>query len=584
MKINIMLALFLMMGFTCFSQRITIPLNYYGVWNRGGIENVCYDIDADYILGTEAGTAWDEVQPDGSGKFDFSLYQEAMEYAYRTGRILKVSIGVGPESPAWIYGHGVPLVKCSEHNPPKPQFPDFPYYLDKDYKKYYFELIRKFAQFLRNQPEHLRKTISFVQVKTGCTGDECPYKGVPLESEYIITEEEWRDFRLEAFDVFKKAFNDKDENNTSPITLLFNAVDPVKNPVENAWLNTNIDQGIGYGIKGSAYVRGHHLTGEKSFKDTWLPYLLDPQGMALFSAAEMDQTWKKPLYNINTELGFYWGALSGLNTGLSSWNVTTSALEYAEEHPEIQEIFRFFNKYAGQVYPSTATAAYIVFHEGLDAADTDKFPESEYGKADVKNVDRYLAICNDSIYKSRGARMDDPHGATLGQVRQRDSQTGYNDAGWDIESGNYSRWIEQIAPESTSVAIFRVRGPVDRKSSKYDRFARRFETETRKDTMYFRFNEKMFVSDDPKSLRFKIIWLDKMPGSKWGFSYMGKDGKPVSAISVTGVGDDQWKTVEVPVITDMTVGGTGPRDSDFMLINKDGLDDIFHGIEVDIER
>lgn len=584
MRNLIVLSCLCLIGMTGFAQKITIPLNYYGVWNRGDIENPDYDVDADYILGTEAGTKWEDIQPYGPDKYDFSLYRKAMEDAERSGRILKLSIGVGPDSPKWIYDNGVPLVKCSEHKPPKPKFPDFPYYLDADYKNYYFKLIRAFADFLRNQPDHLRKTISFVQVKTGCTGDECAYKGTPLNAEYVITDDQWREFRLESFNVFKEAFNDKDSGCTSPITLVFNAVDPEKNPEEFNWLNTNINSEIGYGIKGGAYIRGHHLTGEKTFKETWTQYLLNPKGMALFSATEMDQTWRHPLYNINTALGFYWGVLSGLNTGVSSWNVTSSALKYADTHPEIQEIFRFYNKYAKQVYPETASAAYIVFHEGLNSADTEKFPESVYGKASIKNQDRYIAICNDPVYRARGARMDDPYGATLGQVRQRDTQTGYNDAGWDIEEGNYSRWIDQIDPDNTSVAIFRVRGKIDERSSIYDRFARRFDTASRKDTMYFKFNDEVFLSSCPKSLKYKIIWLDKTKGSKWQFAYTGPDGENKVAVTVTGKGDNQWKTVEVPVITDMTVGGTGPSGSDFMLINKDGLDDIFHGIEVDIER
>lgn len=306
--------------------------------------------------------------------------------------------------------------------------------------------------------------------------------------------------------------------------------------------------------------------------------------MLLFSAAEMDLTWKKHLYKINTELGFYWGALSGLNTGLSIWAVSRPALEYAYNHPEIQETFRFFNKYAGQIYPETATAAYIIFHEGLNSANTQKFPEDKYGEAKSNNVERYIAICNDPVYKSRGAKMDDPKGATLGQVRQRDSQTGYNDAGWNIEEGNYSRWIEQIDPDNTSVAIFRVRGEIDKSSSKYDRFARRFDSENNINTMYFRYNEEVFSSKAPKNLKYKIVWLDKIAGSEWQFAYTTSGGENKVAVTVVGKGDNKWKIVEVPSITDALVDGKGPKGSDFMLINLDDKDDIFHGIEVDIER
>jgi hypothetical protein len=585
MKRKLMLAMLLQIIVSSYAQRPAIPLNAYGVWDRSDKPNVKYNVNADYLLGSERSSTWADIQPYGPGKYDFSSYQKSFEEAAKSGKLLKLSINVGPDSPKWLYKNGVPLVKCGEHvASPKTKWPDYPYYLSDNYKKYYYELIKEFAKFLRNQPQSLRKAIGFVQVKTGCTGDECSYKGEPIDAKYHITEKQWTNFRLETFEVFKRAFNDKDERNTPPIVLLFNAIDAEKYPAENEWLNTHIDSKIGYGIKGSAYVRGHHLTGEKSFKDTWYKYLVNPKGMILFSAAEMDQTWKKYLYNINTVLGFYWGALSGLNTGLSSWDVSKAACEYAERTPKVQDIFRFFNKYAGQIYPSTANAAYVVFHEGLNSANTNKFPESKYGKANINNIDRYVAICNDPVYKSRGARMDDPKGATLGQVRQRDSQKGYNDAGWDIEEGNYSRWIEQIDPDNTSVAIFRVRGTIDASSSKYDRFARRFESATGKNTMYFKFDDEMFVTSSPKSLKFTVTWLDKTAGSKWQFVYTGVGNKPKTALTVTGIGDNQWKKVDIPVIRDAVVNGKGKRGSDFMLVNSDDKDDIFHGIEVDIIR
>jgi hypothetical protein len=562
-----------------------IPLNAYGVWDRSDDTNVKYNVNADYFLGSERSSTWADIQPDGPGRFDFSGFQQSLEEAAKHGKLLKLSINVGPDSPKWLYENGVPSVKCNvADTATELKWSDYPYYLSDNYKKYYYELISEFARFLRNQPKSLRKAVGFVQVKTGCTGDECSYKGEPIEVAYKITNNQWTNFRLETFEVFRKAFNDIDKENTPPIALLFNNINAEDYPAENDWLSARMDPKVGYGIKGSAYVRGHHLTGEKSFKETWYKYLINSKGMILFSAAEMDQTWQKYLYNINTVLGFYWGALNGLNTGLSSWDISESACEYAEKVPDVQDIFRFFNKYASQIYSATANAAYIVFHEGLNSANTNKFPEAKYGKANMNNIDRYVAMCDDSVYKSRGAHMDDPESAALGQVRQRDSQKGYNDAGWDIEEGNYSRWIEQIDPDNTSVALFRVRGTIDASSSKYDRFARRFESATGKNTMYFKFDDEMFVASPPKSLKFTVTWLDKTAGSKWQFVYTGAGNKPKTALTVTGTGDNQWKKVDIPLIGDAVVNGKGERGSDFMLVNGDEKDDIFNGIEVDITR
>lgn len=113
------------------------------------------------------------------------------------------------------------------------------------------------------------------------------------------------------FAQYKKCFNDVSDRQ---IVLTFNNVDPIKHPVAYNWVMNKIDPQIGFGIKGGAYNRGHHLTGEQSFLEQWNPYLINPKGMKLFSASEMDASWNKPIFNINKELGFYWSALSGINT------------------------------------------------------------------------------------------------------------------------------------------------------------------------------------------------------------------------------------------------------------------------------
>ena len=438
-------------------------------------------------------------------------------------------------------------------------------------------MIEDFSLFLRSQPKELFESIGFVQVKTGATGDEEPFKGEPKNKNFEISAKEWQDFRLEAFETYKKYFNDVPDRR---IVLTFNNVDEKKYPEAYNWVMNKINPEIGFGIKGGAYNRGHHLTGELSFKEQWLPYLVNPKGMKLFSASEMDQSWRKPIFNINRELGFYWAAWSGINTGVSSTNVSVSAVKYSNSNPEIRDIFKMFNIYAQQVYPAKATAAASIFHEGLNSMNVKKFPENIYGKATKGNLDRYTAICK--AYANRGAKMDDLKAATDGQVRQREAQSGYNDAGWDIEEGNYERFLYQINPEETSIGLFRVRGEINKKSSKYDRFARSFENATGKNTMYFQFHKEMFETSNPKSLQFTITWLDKNQGSTWALKY--NDGKKIkTAEEVKGKGDNKWKTTII-TINDMMLNHKGEFGSDFMLVNTDTIDDIFNGIEVDIKR
>lgn len=561
------------------AQKVTVPITSYGVWDRGDGVDDYNDPQFDYIMGIEAGASWSDIQPDSPDKFDFSYLQESLDKAYKYNKLVKISINVGPDSPKWLYENGVPLVKVNDNKPGKhDKFPDYPYYLSENYKKFYFQMIREFSLFLRNQPKEKFKCIGFVQVKTGSTGDEEPYKGSAKEAQYSISKEEWLTFRLETFNEFKKYFNDVPDHQ---ITLTFNRVDPEKQPEEYEWVTTKIDPSIGFGIKGGAYNRGHHLSGENTYKANWYKYLVNPKGTLLFSASEMDQSWRKGYFTINYEVGFYWAVLSGLNVGLSSTNLSKGALDYAIEHPEIREIYKMYNKYAQQVYPSTAKYAYSVFHEGLNAANTVKFPENIYGEAKEKNLDRYAKICK--AYESRGARMDDLKAAATGQVDQRDYQTGYNDAGWEIPDGNYERFLTQLNPDETSVGLFRVRGEITKNSSKFDRFARSFENATKKNTMYFQFDKELFAVSNPDTLTFRITWLDKTAGSTWAIQYNNGKKNPKTAISVKGTGDNTWKTVTVAV-SDAVVNSQGKFGSDFQLVNTDKLDDIFNGIEVEITR
>ena len=531
------------------------------------------DPNYDYLLGIRADLKWRDLQPTRPNEYDWSYMQTILQDAYARNKIAQFSIEVGPDSPTWIYSNGVPAVETDDEK--HEGMVAFPYYPSEAYKKYFFEVIKQFGIFLRTQPKYLLERIAYVQVMTGCTGDEVPYKGNPKNHSYDISGDQWTAFRIETFDQFRVSFN---EGVNPKIPLLFNGLDEVKNRIVLNWIMKYMT--FGFGIKGSAYVRGHHLSDELSFRTYWTRYLINAKEKQIFSSAEMDQTWKNALYQINVPLGFYWGAINGLNTGLSVWTVSKDALFAAKKYPELHDIFRFFNRHAGQIYPSTANAAFVIFHEGLNSENTTKFPESIYGKAQKINQDRYTAICK--AYSDKGAKMSDIYSATQGQVYQRESQTGFNDAGWDIEENNYGRWITQLNPDGTSIGLFRVRGPINVNSSKYDRFARSFQSSTARNAMYFKFHEELFSTNAPNSLTFKITWLDKNPRSEWAFKYYNSIGVK-TALKVIGVGDNQWKSVNA-TINDAVVNKQGPMGSDFILENTDAIDDIFHGIEVWITR
>ena len=565
------------------SQAQSLPISSYGVWDRGaGV--VDYSIpNTDFIKGIEISANWDEIQPTGSTSWDFSLFQQKLDLAVANDKLIRFSINVGPDCPSWMFVNDVvPLVNVTIAPNSNQNYANrHPYYLDPEYKTFYYKLIEEFALFLRNQPQEKFDHIAFVQVKTGATGDEEPYKGTVNNSIYDITSANWQAFRLQAFAKFKQYFNDVSNNK---IVLTFNNVDPVDETLAYNYVMNQLDPVLGFGIKGGAYNRGHHLTDEQLYKEQWNPFLINPMvspgnpnGRKLFSASEMDQSWSRGFFALNYEIGFYWSALGGINTGLSCTNISESAMTYALAHPEIIDIFKMYNRYAQQVYPATATTAFSVFHEGLNSADTVKFPESIYGNANKSNLTRYQNICNDPKYYNRGARIEDTTYVTEGQVTQRENQQFYNDAGWEICEGNIERFMTQINPDATSIGLFRVRGTITPTSSKYDRFARSFENSTGKNTMYFQLHNEVQATN--KNLKFTIIWLDKTAGSTWAFKYRNSAG--LQTIPFTGTGTNQWRTEIFNVIDgDMNQGGV--NGSDFMLVNTDTVDDIFNGIEMNI--
>ena len=560
-------------------QQAALPISAYGIWDRGEYfladpTNPKYS----YFRGVQIELVWSDIQPTNATTFDWSSLDKDLATCSKYSKNAYVNILVGPDCPAWVYANGVPKVLTDQTT----QFSGvFPFYLNANYKTYFYNLISEFGKHIRTLPLALRNRVSFMQVMTGCTGDECAYKGINLDTNYNITASQWLDFRLAAFSKFKAAFHDGDQ--TTVIPMLFNNIDPDNNQtVEWKWVQDSI--GSDFGFKGSAYPRGHHLTGELPFKNTWNPYQINPKGMVLFSRAEMDQSCTKTMYNLNPKIGFYWGILSGLNTGLSVHDQSANATILALGDPDIMSSILFFNKYAGQIFPSTATAAYSIFHEGLNSNNLTKFPKS-YGPCTSGNLDRYRKICLD--YQAQGALLDDTLAVVQGQVYQRDKQTAYNDAGWDIEEGNYERWITQIDADATSVGRFRLRGSLTIASSKYDRFARSFQYSKGKNTMYFKFHDELFSPTNlPKSLTFSITWLDSTSTqgtTTWEFRYKDTKGVLQTPIKKIGLGDNQWKT-ETFTISDMDVSHTGTMGSDFMLVNTDKIDDIFNGIEVDIIR
>jgi hypothetical protein len=551
------------------------PPSSFGVWDRGDTFD---PRQYPFLKGLAFNQDWADIEKQ-PGVFDWSGLDRAMASAVERNQFIYLSLGVGPDAPTWIYTKGVPAVKTD--NQIHDSWPVYPFYPSPAYRSFFQRLITEFGKHIRNYPKEQQERIAFIQVKTGCTGDECAYKGDVLEKKYDLPVQspEWREFRLWVFDVFVKNF--QRIPGQPQISLLFNNVAPDDDAaggrgfaIEWDWVMANAQGGLGIKIAGSG--RGHHLSGERSKIETWQPRLVAAKGTPLFARSEMDQTWRRAWYQLNVPLSFYWGALTGLQGGQSIWDVSASAMEACKEQG-FDYSFHFFNRYAGQVRPETATGAFCALHKGLDAADTTAYPEAEFGKASPGNVARMEKIV--AAYSKYGAAVDDRSALLLGQVRQRDTQRGFNDVGWDIWPDNYGRFLSQIDADATSIPLWRVGGPITNKASIYSRFARGFEHASGKDALYFKLHEGFSQGSEPKVMSLTVVWYDGTAGSTWKLDYDAGPAGMKTAHTVTGKGDQQWHH-ETVTVEDAVLRQGGIKGADFALVNTDDKDDIFSLIEV----
>lgn len=559
----------------CLPAQAVPPPSSFGVWDRGDkFDRSEYP----FLKGLAFTQSWADVEKQ-PGVFDWSSLDQAMKKAVESSQFLYLSLNVGPDAPKWIYDKGVPAVKADSqiHD----SWPVYPFYASPEYKTLCQRLITEFGKHIRACSKEMQERIAFIQVKTGCTGDECAYKGNVIDKRYDLpmTSDAWREFRLWEFDVYVKTFQSPADD--PQIALMFNNVSPDDDAAEKKgftkeweWVMANAKGGLGIKIAGSG--RGHHLSGERSKIETWQHRLIAAQGTPLFARSEMDQTWTRAWYQLNVPLSFYWGALTGLQSGQSIWDISSSAMEACKEQG-FDYSFHFFNRYAGQIQPQTATDAFCALHKGLDAADTKAYPEDKFGEASKHNAERMLKIC--AAYAKYGAAVDDQNALLLSQVRQRDTQTGFNDVGWDIWPDNYGRFLYQVDADETSIPQWRVGGPITKTSSIYSRFARGFEHASGKNAMYFKLHDGFSEGSEPKAMTITVVWYDATEGSTWKLDYdAGKSGMK-TALNITSKGDQQWHHERV-IIEDAVLRHGGPKGADFALVNTDAKDDIFSLIEV----
>lgn len=543
------------------------PENCWGVyswpgWNPEKVSKVSHPL----IKGAPLVLKWSQIEPK-PGVFDFE------EQIGQKLKLLKdndfytfIMIWVAPNSPRWLYENGVPELEMTKTLNPlgEQRNQTFPYYLDEDYIKYYHRMLAAFGKYISQLPNDLQSRILYIQSAEGSTGDGEGYKGKPLDSKYIITTEQWGTFRIEAWEVLKNAL--KNQNTGAgmikPVLVNYDS----NNGVQYKWLLDNFDV---IGLKNGMFSHGYHISETNTRLENWKKFKTDVQqrGKYFFSRGEQDGEWA--VYGWSTKnpaQAFYWSSIFATHCGLDMWNVPAEAAEGRR----FEEALNFFNKYAGQHDPATATSAFCALQKGLDASDTITYPASQYGEAVKTNMIRYIKIAED--FKEFGAILGDPEKAIGDGMLNRKRQD-YNDVGWGIHPGNYSRFITQIDPETTSFGWWH-KGPTE---SIYSQFSRSINTDNPSKAIYFDIDDNFLGKST--SIQVRIVWLDE-GFAEWSLYYDAINSKNKKALSVRNTDSGIWKESTV-TLDDALFNNRGERKAD-IIIRTDGQSrTIFHMIEVD---
>ena len=539
------------------------PQNCWGVYTwGGGLENVTSQTFPQ-VKGAALIMRWNELESE-PGKFRFDeVIRKQLEYAEDHGYYTFLKIWVAPNAPRWLYENGVPEVAMTKTINPlgKPRTGSFQHYLDPEYIVFYHRLINEFGKYIQSLPKNLQDRILFIQSAEGSTGDGGPYKGDPLDSRYDINIEQWGDFRIKAWDVYKKAFSNEKGELVKPILVNQDS----NGEKEYNWLLNNMPV---IGLKHGMFSHGYDISDTKTRLNYWRNFnqKTKAKDIETFARGEQDGEWEVYGWHTkNTELAFYWAGIFATYCGIDMWNIPTKASSGYKHKDGIN----FFNKYAGQHNPATANAAFCAFRKGLDAADTITYPTGKYGAFERKNIDRYLKIAE--AFSKFGAYQGDPEKATGGGMMNRQSKD-YNDVGWDITEGNYQRFIEQIDAEKTSDGWWHV-GP---KESVYGRFARSFKIENGKGGMYFDVNDDF--AKTAKKVEIRIVWLDKGFG-EWNVCYNAKKTSDKTLFTVKNTNTGKWME-KTMLVKDASFANRGERNSDIFIITKGNETTVFHILEV----
>lgn len=344
--------------------------NVWGVWG-GGNPATADASTFPYLKGWYIVYQWKMLEPE-KDKFDWDYFDNQVKFAASHDFSIGFMVWVGPHSPDWLYDIGVPKVATDS----KKKQTDYPWYFSDVYKKQYYGMIQAVFDHIEKYPADLRNKVIMWMSAEGSTGDITPYKGYPQDSKYNMSEEQWADFKK---DIWKYMYN-LCATAKPKINLLVNQANDGR---YLNWLTANLPD---VWVKAGNISHTYQFNGELEYYNRLQKLEAKTEQNEFSGRIRGEITVQGRWFNENEPWNMYALLSSALHFGLDIFNTAPKYLQ----NPVDTSTFNFFNFYAGQKNPSKSPGAFCVLRDGLDAADTKRFPESKYGPLlDPAQMDAY---------------------------------------------------------------------------------------------------------------------------------------------------------------------------------------------------
>ncbi|MBG9376124.1 T9SS type A sorting domain-containing protein [Panacibacter sp. DH6] len=464
-------------------------------------------------------------------------------------------------APEWLYQSGVPKVAQNSNG----IITYTPFYANAKYKSFFKRMITTVRQHIETLSPDVRKWVVGVQGCFGSTGDYIAYKGA-VEARYQLTDQQFFDL----FKEFSLHYYNEYLNTNPKVYLLSNPQNNGQDQME--WLIQNCPNGW---VKCGSLGKGFQLNDEVS-KSKWLYDLLNkPQnGEYLRSRSEVQ---------FNPEDNGWWREFKYRNMFALMTYCVFWGLDWTNQAPnqlfdkQYDLAFDYYNRYAGQKNPALATNAMCALRDGLNAADTIRFPVSIYGKADRADTMRYKNIAEK--FARAGARQEDALTATMSEFNNLLAK-GINDVGWDVFAGNYERYLYQIKANETSTGYWNITAPAD-SNAIYGKFARGISTSGTRNAMYFDV-DSAFLNYAPVNGRYPVsidlIYLDVGAGG-FRLNYDARTAANKASVTVNLTNTGVWKKTSV-TLYDAYFGNRATNNSDFYIQALNGQNVLFSMVEL----